>query len=344
MLKSLSEMHKFARNLLSEWRKLKLPVENENIIVAVSGGADSVSLLLAVADLRERKKLNLNFIVAHFNHDLRGAESLDDAKFVEDLATNLKLTFIGSIQNPKSKIQSQTGNLEQSARIARYEFLSESARNYGAFAVLTAHTLNDQAETFLLNLIRGSGAAGLGAMCVVRKLNENEETLLVRPLLSWAKRADTENFALEKGCEFRIDAMNENTKFSRVQIRKNLIPLLAADYNPKIIERLAKTAFLLQEENGQSPVVNYQLSVNPSVQDLKNLAKGELYDFLRKWMKQQRGNLRRLESRHFEAIERLVNSRKSGRTIELPGGEIVIKRHGKLVFEKTKVEKSRSDN
>ena len=89
---------------------------------------------------------------------------------------------------------SKNENLEQSARNARYDFLTETAENLKAFAVLTAHTLNDQAETFLINLIRGSGLEGLGATKVKRNLKKNSEILLIRPLLSWAKRIDTENF------------------------------------------------------------------------------------------------------------------------------------------------------
>src|SRR5215218_8891270 len=142
-------MHKFVRNLLTEWRKLDLPFEGETFIVAVSGGADSVSLAIALDDLRTRKKLNSRFVIAHFNHDLRGAESERDAEFVKNLADK----FDFELAYKKGKVL-KAGNLEQNARIARYEFLMETALNTDACGILTAHTINDQAETFLLNLIR----------------------------------------------------------------------------------------------------------------------------------------------------------------------------------------------
>ncbi len=203
-------MQKFVRNLLTEWRKLDLPFSDKTIVVAVSGGADSVSLVLALHDLKHRKKLNLHFIIAHFNHNLRGMESEKDGEFVKDLAEKLDFEYIVKIQNPKSKIQNLKGNLEQNARIARYNFLSEVAEKYDAYAILTAHTQNDQAETLLLNLIRGSGLDGLSGMKPKRRQNEFS---LVRPLLNWAKREDTESFCLENGIEFRQDAMNDDLKF-----------------------------------------------------------------------------------------------------------------------------------
>ena len=157
-------MNKFVRNLLTEWRKLKLPFGGETILVAVSGGADSASLATALHELQKAQKLKLNFVIGHFNHNLRGEESNKDAEFVEDLAKNLNFKFIGGIQNLASNLKNQKGNLEQLARNARYEFLKKTALSINADAVLTAHTLNDQAETFLMRLIRGSGMDGLGAM------------------------------------------------------------------------------------------------------------------------------------------------------------------------------------
>ena len=332
-------MHKFTRNLLTEWRKLKLPFENETFIVAVSGGADSVSLLLALRELREAKKLKLNFVAAHFNHNLRGEESRRDAEFVEDLAKKMEFGFFGGIQNPKSKIQNGKDNLEQAARTARYEFLFSAAVRYNAFGVLTAHTINDQAETFLLNLIRGSGALGLGAMKTIRKLNEYSEVLLIRPLLNWAKRDDTVNFAQERSIAFRSDAMNEDERFARVRVRKTLLPLLS-EFNPKIVETLAQTAKILQNGGERRTADGGKFTESLALKDLKALSKAELYAVLRGWLKSNRGDLRNVELKHIEAIERLIFSRKSGRKVEIPRGGIIIKREGRLFFEETKVEKS----
>ena len=347
-------MHKFIRNLLTEWRKLGLPFADETFVVAVSGGADSVSLLLALHELRKLKKLNLRFVIAHFNHDLRGAESAKDVEFVRGLTTKFNFEFVFKIPNPKSQIQNQTGNLEQNARIARYEFLGETAENLHAFGILTAHTLNDQAETFLLNLIRGSGLDGLGGMKPIRsrekrversESEEKSQIVLVRPLLSWARREDTENFCRLNEVEFCSDPMNDDLAFKRVRIRKVLLPMLQ-DFNPKIIETLANTASLLREDaeflqSATQKVGSFSKDEGQrtkgkgqKIKDLKDLFPSMRRQILREWLKDERGNLRTLEAKHFAAIERLIFSRKSGTTVELPNGESVVKKEGKLEFQK----------
>ena len=359
-------MHYFVRNLITEWRRLKLPFKGETVVVAVSGGADSVSLLLALHELKNNSKLDLQIAAAHFNHQLRGAESDADEEFVVGLTTELGIGLVlhrGHI--------SGDGNLEQNARDARYDFLPEAALNLNAFAVLTGHTVNDQAETFLLNLIRGSGPEGLGGMRVVRDLegekgrngeretkaegetqghgdtgSKNIETaspllpftssppLLVRPLLTWAKRIDTEAFCHERGVEYRYDTMNDDTAFKRVRIRKILLPLLE-DMNPKIVETLANTAALMQ--NVQVTGNHLPIADELILGEVKTLPKSELYDAIRSWLRHHRGTTRQLQLKHIQAIERLIFSQKSGKTAELPGGK-VIKSAGKLVYDENKVE------
>ena len=339
-------MDNFTRQLITEWRKLGLPFEGKTMIVAVSGGADSVSLALALNELIERKKLDLRLILAHFNHKLRGQESDFDEQFVKDFAEKFDFELVlGSGEISKNE------NLEQSARNARYEFLNRTAENLKAFAVLTAHTLNDQAETFLINLIRGSGLEGLGAMKKIRSLesgikSRKSEILLIRPLLSWAKRKDTENFCQFKNIEYRYDSMNEDLAFQRVRIRKVLLPLLK-DFNPKIVETLAQTVWLLQEDFQTLENLRTEnrkgfenaLDSEISLKTIKDLSEAERNDLIRQWLINKRGNLRSLDAKHFEAIERLIFSRKSGRTVELPNSETIVKRGGKLLFEERKVEK-----
>ncbi len=348
-------MHKFVRNLLTEWRKLDLPFAGETFVVAVSGGADSVSLAIALNDLKKRKKLNLRFVIAHFNHGLRGGESEKDAEFVKDLAQK----FHFELALKKGKI-SNKGNLEQNARVARYEFLTETAQNLHAHGILTAHTINDQAETFLLNLIRGSGIAGLSGMRSqnskfrIEDSNSDEKSkiqnpksqiTLLRPLLNWATRKDTENFCHFNEIAYRCDSMNEDLNFKRVRIRKILLPALR-EFNPKIIETLAKTANLLRTEfetavknEDERPKTQNEYLV---LKELKNLSKSALYKTLREWLGANRGNLRQLELKHIEAVERLIFSRKSGKIVELPNGETIVKQGGKIFWKKNieNIEKS----
>lgn len=324
------------------------------MIVAVSGGADSVGLLLALADLTKRKKLNLRIVAAHFNHKLRGAESDEDEKFVEKLATGLGFEFVSA----SGKIAGRS-NLEQRARNARYEFLATAAEKLGSRYVLTAHTINDQAETLLLNLIRGSGASGLGGMPVTRVLRNDESqisnlkseisdalprTRLVRPLLRGARREDTVGFCRENGIEFRLDAMNEDVVYTRVRIRKTVLPMLA-EMNPKIVETLARTAELLAEPpSSAGGVIVADPKDSPQgatlkLSELKALKKEALYTVLRGWLRRNRGNSRGLTLKHIQAVERLIHSRKSGRTVELPGRQTVAKQGGRLTWRQIKVEK-----
>ncbi|MCD9185930.1 MAG: tRNA lysidine(34) synthetase TilS [Pyrinomonadaceae bacterium] len=334
-------MNDFVRNFLTEWRKLALPFEEKTFVAAVSGGADSVGLLLALHDLRKREKLKNRFVIAHFNHNLRGEESEKDAEFVKSLCVkfNFELALGTGHVSPQ-------GNLEQNARLARYDFLRNTAENLHAYAVLTAHTVNDQAETFLINLIRGSGLQGLSGMKAIRHLedkskiqNPKSKILLVRPFLNWAKRIDTENFCRESEIEPRYDTMNEDLAFKRVRVRKVLLPLLE-DFNPKIVETLANTANLMRRQMSESSTSEtFDFTEELSLSELKILSKSQLYSNLRNWLNQHRGDLRALDLKHIEAIERLIHSRKSGKTVELPNGQRVIRQDGQLLFKNLKVEK-----
>ena len=316
-------MHKFTRSLLTEWRRLGLPFEGETVVAAISGGADSLSLLLALSELVKRKKITNELIVAHFDHGLRGNASAADAEFVKALAAELGVRYIGG----KGRIAAR-GNLEQNARQARYKFLEKITTETGAFAVVTGHTINDQAETFLFNLVRGSGPAGLAAMPAVRALENKSEALLVRPLLRWAHRADTEDHCREMNIEPRRDAMNDDASFSRVRIRKEVIPLLG-ELNPKVVDTIAQAAELLAQASNSD--INTEAEHLPAA-ELAALEDPELRSAIRTWLGTRRGNLRGLTLKHIEGVVRLVKSRKSGRVAELPRGERVTKSGGRLIF------------
>lgn len=344
-------MHKFVRNLITEWRRLELPFTSATVIVAVSGGADSTALLLALADLKKRKKIDLEIIVAHFNHKLRGRDSDADERFVHDLAAERGFEFVcgrGSIKGPS--------DLEQRARNARYKFLSKLAKRKKAGYVLTAHTLNDQAETVLMNIIRGSGSDGLSGMRPIRTLEEEKRRkgekereilnhksphllfssspLLARPLLTWAKRDETEQFCAEIDVPFRNDSMNDDLRFTRVKIRKQVLPLLA-EINPKIVESLARLAGL---SIGSATSTKSPNEASVALTELSGLSNIDLNTQIRAWLSQNRGNSRGLQLKHIEAVARLVKSRKSGRVVELPGGDSVVKSGGRLAFRHIKLE------
>lgn len=337
-------MHFFVRNLITEWRRLELPFAGEAIVVAVSGGADSMSLLLAIYDLQRRKKLDLRIVAANFDHKIR-PDSHTDLEFVAEFAKSRGF----ELHHGEWKREAG-GNLEQNARDARYEFLKTTAASVKAGYVLTAHTMNDQAETFMMNLIRGAGPDGLSGMKPKRAITSEsagDEPFLpfaepgitvVRPLLRWAKRRDTENFCLENKIDFRRDPMNEDLNFRRVWVRKVLLPMME-EANPKIVESLCRTSELLVEPSAsvgdELPKPTQGSSLD--LAHLKTLEKADLFPVLRDWIKLNRGSLRGIVVKHTEAIFDLIHSKKSGRVAELPGGDVV-KHDGRLSWNPRKPE------
>ncbi len=337
----------FARALLREWRKLKLATTGATGIVAVSGGADSVALLLALDELVKSGKLSLTLCVAHMNHKLR-LTSDADARWVARLAKQFGYeSSVGSVE--VKTIAERTGdNLEQAARRARYEFLAKTAKRKRAPIVLTAHTMDDQAETVLLNLLRGSGLDGLGGIEPVRALNQGSETLLVRPLLSWARRRNTATYCQSRGIEFRVDEMNTDERFARVRVRTQLLPLMQS-FNPKLVEALARTAEVLREDKNAldlaaGRLLELSIATDESARagekgcpplrtDLLASAHSALRRrALRQWLRHCRGDLRRIERVHVLALEALLFGDRGGRIVELPGGAKVSRRRRLLHF------------
>ena len=329
-------LSKFARSLLREWRRLQLPLKNERIIVGVSGGADSVALLLAIDELIRGRKLDLELIVSHINHQLRKTSG-DDARWVKNLARELGLEVVISRVN----LSLRRGNLEQAARRVRYEALAKLAQKRRTQFVLTAHTQDDQVETILFNLLRGSGAEGLTGMGPIRRLNENRETVLVRPFLSWVRRADTERYCRDRNIDFRRDEMNEDETFTRVRIRRQLLPLMET-FNPKINEAITRTGELLKDDSeALNRAAGRLLELSLAEPGRRNQVRTDLlavalpalrHRALRLWLERCRGHLRRLEFVHIVAVENLLMENRGARTIELPGGATVCRKRGLLTF------------
>src|SRR5919205_1070400 len=182
----MPRLTQFARMLLVEWRKLKLPFSGETIVVAVSGGADSTALLLAIEELKSQQKLYTDICVAHLDHRLRKS-SVRDAKWVSELAARLGFRSVIGRGKVAEDARANSDNLEQAAREARYRFLERTAKRVSANNVLTGHTMDDQAETVLLRLMRGSGGYGLGGLEAMGPPPKTSSIKMVRPPL-WARR------------------------------------------------------------------------------------------------------------------------------------------------------------
>ncbi len=209
------------------------------IVVAVSGGADSVALLRALAGLAGR------VVVAHLNHQLRGGESDADEAFVRELAEALRkgrrdpLDWRCKRMEIAAHATKERGNLEAIARRLRYAWLDEVARAEGIQFVATGHTANDQSETVLHRIMRGTGTKGLRGIAARRRLSPSVE--LIRPILGERRMSVTE-YLQELDQPFRMDSSNLNVGFTRNRIRHELIPLLERQFNPAIVDVLCRLA------------------------------------------------------------------------------------------------------
>ena len=337
-------MSQFSRVLLVEWRKLRLPMSDGTVVVAVSGGADSTALLLAIEELRTNHKLHTAICVAHLDHKLRKTSS-KDAKWVADLAAKLGFKSVIGRSKVAEAARAENDNLEQAAREARYAFLERTAKRVSANYVLTAHTMDDQAETILMRLMRGSAGAGLGGMESLRPLAKNSSIKLARPLL-WARRVETEDYCRLRKVEFLSDEMNDDQRFARVKVRKQLLPLMQS-FNNRIVEALSRTAEHLREDGAVLFNDSDALLRRASISDEESETKTPALDVkvlsnaptalrrraLRQWISEARGGTRRLEMVHLSSVENLLKGNAGGRVVELPSGGRVVRRRNRLEFE-----------
>lgn len=208
----------------------------ERIVVAVSGGADSVALLLGLCEVRA--ELGLELVVAHLNHALRGDESDADAEWVRQLANDLSLpceiaALSESVWNAASE------GMEETARKQRYQFFDQVATKYDATAIAVAHTADDQAETVLHNLVRGTGISGVRGMQRVRLTAAGHR--LIRPMLA-IRRSMLEEYLTERNQSFRTDSTNIDLKMTRNRIRHRVLPMLREQLNPHVDMALCRLA------------------------------------------------------------------------------------------------------
>jgi len=225
----------------------------QTVLVAVSGGPDSVCLLDALsrlvgwkpgglgATIRRSARFAGRLHLAHLHHGLRGEAADADAEFVQARAMEYGWPVTVGRIDAKREAARLKLSLQAAARECRYRFLKETAERAGASWIAVAHTANDQAETLLLRLLRGSGPDGLAGMPMVR------EGRIVRPLLRVTREAVIDYLA-RRELSFREDRSNEDRHYTRNRIRAELLPLLARDYNPAIVVRLAETTRLMAEE------------------------------------------------------------------------------------------------
>ncbi|HFB52371.1 MAG TPA: tRNA lysidine(34) synthetase TilS, partial [Anaerolineae bacterium] len=224
-------------------REHQLLAAGETVVVAVSGGADSVCLLDVLRRLAPA--LNLKLHVAHLNHQLRGDAAAADADFVRDLARRWQLPVTIGQADVAQLARQQKKSVEDAARAARYDFLRQVARKIHAEKIAVGHNADDQSETVLLHFLRGAGLDGLRGM-LPRTPQPDGGAPLIRPLLE-IPRTEIEAYCRAQNLPFRTDATNRDENFTRNRVRHSLLPLLET-FNPNIRAALRRTAALMQAD------------------------------------------------------------------------------------------------
>jgi tRNA(Ile)-lysidine synthase len=229
-------MSEFTQKLQATW-----PPElwaDVNVVFAVSGGADSVALLRAGLEIRPAESAG-RITVAHFNHRWRGADSNRDQQFVADLSARLGIPC--ATRWADISVSERT---ETAARESRYAFLRQLAHETGARFIATAHTADDQAETILHRVVRGTGVAGLAGIPRTRTIEPH--VTLVRPMLN-LRRSDLLEYLAAIGQSYCEDSTNADPRFTRSRIRHDLLPQLASDYNPRVVDALLRLGRLASD-------------------------------------------------------------------------------------------------
>ncbi len=304
----------------------------QKIVVAVSGGADS----LALADLlyNVRRRFNLQLCIAHYEHGLRGQTSLDDAEFVKKFAENLNVEFFCEHGDVKRFAAENKLSIETAARKLRYKFLNRIKRDLNFDAIALAHHADDQAETILMRLLRGSTSAGLSAMKF--SIDTEDYGLLIRPLLRF-KKFELESYCADRGIVPRIDETNFETDATRNKIRLELLPALEK-FNPNMVDTLCRLGEVTADE---SDFINFEVEkIFPRVvTNQLEILRGE---FLKLHKALQRAVIKKFLAKvcgiedfgfvHFEAVRKVLVNGLSG--VELPHNFRADLRKGKLIVRK----------
>lgn len=224
-------------------KKYKLIESGDKIVVGVSGGPDSISLINILNEIKEENILNCDFnlIVAHINHKIR-EEANSDQEFVEKYCKLKGIKCYVKEENVNKKAESEKIGTEEAGRKLRYNFFNEILKKENANKIATAHTANDNAETILMNIIRGSGLSGLKGITPVR------DNIYIRPLIE-ANREEIEEYCKQNNLNPRIDKTNFENIYTRNKIRNILIPCIKKEFNPNIIEVLNRLSKIIREEN-----------------------------------------------------------------------------------------------
>ena len=227
--------------VLETIKKYNLIQTGEKIVVGVSGGPDSICLIDILNEIKNEKKIEFELVVCHINHLIR-EEAGEDEEFVKNYCKEKQIPFFAKHAKVQKIAETEKIGTEEAGRKIRYEFFNEILNKTNANKIATAHTKNDNAETVLMNIIRGSGTQGLKGITPIR------DNKYIKPLIN-LRREEIEEYCKEKNLNPRHDKTNDENIYTRNKVRNILIPLIKKEFNPNIIETIDRLSNLAQKEN-----------------------------------------------------------------------------------------------
>jgi tRNA(Ile)-lysidine synthase len=328
--------NKFYLSVLKTVKQLNMLSQKDRVLIAVSGGPDSVGLVMAMDFLKS--EFGLSPGIAHLNHQLRGEDSQKDEVFVKELAQKFGFDFFSVKKDVKIYAKSCGLSLEEAGRDLRYKFFLELASSHGFQKIATGHNKNDNAELILMNLLRGSGLKGISGIPPVR------DRLFIRPLIRISKQEILDFLTCEKQA-FRTDASNSDTDFLRNAMRHRLIPLLEREYNPSVMDGLNRLGYVVSQDDDflENETENYfkvcltemnESFISLSVKAVLELHPAMQYRVMRKAVRKVKGNLRRISLVHMESIFAFCSEKGANGSLDLPDRIRIYKKGDRLVVRK----------
>ena len=233
-------MLEFEKNVLNVIKKEKLIVNKDKIVLGVSGGPDSMAMLSVLYEIKKSKIIDFDLCVAHVNHGIRESAQIDE-EYVKDFCKQRNISVYVLKTNVIDIAKKKKKGIEETGRKVRYNFFEEILKKTSSNKIAIAHNKKDNAETIIMNLFRGSGLSGLSGISI---MSGN----CIRPLLN-ENREDIEKYLKDKNIIPRIDETNFDNNYTRNKIRNVVLPYIEENFNPNIIETLARLSLIINEEN-----------------------------------------------------------------------------------------------
>jgi len=306
----------------------------EHVLVAASGGADSTALLLCLKTLA--REAGLTLAAAHLNHCIRGLEGEADAEFTRQLCDTLEIPFVTETIDVKKLAEDSGENLEACARRARYDFLRRAAQSMNARKIAVGHNRNDQAETAIFRFLRGSGIEGLSA---IRPVLRNG---IIRPLID-CPRELIRGYLIDKGVHWREDSTNAEIHYARNRIRHELIPYLEKNFNPRIVDTLARETGIARETwdyietQSRTALTNLRVEtgdgISLDIAGLLSLHPALQKQVLRLALKDGSGSTLNISAAHIENLLKICQKKTGGGEIQLTGQSKVIRSFNSLLLQ-----------